>query len=278
LDGPPGDIGMALNGCRLIASDTASRVDPRSFWGQIECGAYWNAQDASRALDLSGDGDPHITGTGAPQDNTNYRRLTVLDGDDYSGERCELGKNDHLEGPTDFYHEGQRRVTYISLRLPSNLPLDTNDFQTVMQMKQAEPSDAGGGVPILFMGAYQNKWHIESADAENGLWTFPARSDVWTRFAFDVNYSQDPNKGWLQVSADLNGDGNFNDAGERSPVIHAATLKTETVGPNGSSDGLSPGDPIPSHLRTGVYHDPSIPCPAPTGCSIEVDNVQVLSP
>jgi hypothetical protein len=126
------------------------------------------------------------------------------------------------------------------------------------------------------MGAYENQWRIESINADDGYWHFPARKGVWTRFAFEVFYSADPQKGWLQVSADLNDDGDFDDPGERTPVIHNSTLKTEVPGPNGSSDGLSPGDPIPDHLRTGIYHDTAIPCPQPEGCSIDVDNVQVL--
>jgi hypothetical protein len=200
--------------------------------------------------------------------------MTVFDGDDFWGERCELGLNDHRDGPTAFYREGQHRVTYVSIRLPSNLPLSTNAWQDVMQMKQAQPSDGGGGVPILFMGARSNEWQVDSSNAAH--WSFPAETGVWTRFAWDVYYSKDPGKGWLQVSADLSGDGDFGDSGERSPVIRAATLKAEIAG--STSDGLAQGDPIPSHLRAGVYHDQSIPCPGPSGCSAEIDNVQVVAP
>ena len=48
--------------------------------------------------------------------------------------------------------------------------------------------------------------------------------------------------------------------------------------PGGEPDGLKPGQPIPSHLRAGIYHDPLIPCPSPTGCSVDIDNVQVIRP
>jgi hypothetical protein len=275
LDHPGVEVDMAVNGCKVIASDTSSQRDARGFWGNVECGTTWGNQDLSRAQDIDSDGDSHVSAAGGGQGNSAFRRLTVFDGDDYSGERCELGRNDH-SGPVAFYHEGQRRATYLSLRLPSNFPLGTDNFQTVMQMKQAQPANNGGGIPILFMGAYENQWHIESSEAPDQYWRFPAQAGVWTRFAFDVFYSQDPAKGSLQVSADLNDDGDFNDSGERSPVIHGPTLKAETAG--SSSDGLSAGDSIPDHLRTGIYHDPSIPCPAPSGCSIDVDNVQVLAP
>ncbi len=268
---PTTPLGMAVQGCDLIASDTAAESNPLNFWGDpLYCAS------SSRYSYLSSEGDTHLTATGNAQGNSAYRRLTVLDGDDVWGERCELGLNDYRYGPTAFYHQGQRRATYISLRLPSNYPLANSAWQTVMQMKQAQPSDAGGGGPILEMQAREGRWIV--INAWHDLWSFPAQAGKWTRFAWDVYYNQDPTKGWLQVSADLNGDGDFNDSGERSPILHAATLKTETEGPNGTSDGLAPGDPIPSHLRAGIYHSSSASCPAPGGCSVNLDNVQVVGP
>jgi hypothetical protein len=277
LDNPGLAVGMTLPGCKLVASDTASKPDPRYFWGDVGCGTTWTGPpDLNRQKNVTTGGDLHPSATGTPQGNDAYRSLTVFDGDDFPGERCELGRNDHNTGPTTFYHEGQHRVTYMSLKLPPNFPLDAYAWQDVMQMKQAQPSDGGDGVPVLFMGAWDNQWSI---DSYNGVyWKFPAQAGVWTRFAFDVNYSQDPNLGWLQVSVDLNGDGDFDDDNERSPVIHTNTLKPEIDGPNGTSDGLAPGDSIPSHLRAGIYHNDSISCPAPDGCSVDLDNVQVLAP
>ncbi len=272
LDGQPlSQVGMTLPGCQLVASDTASNPNPVPFWGFIAC------QNDSRVQQLTSGGDPHLTATGDSQGNADYRRMTVLDGDNPFGwgERCELGKNDHRTGPTVFYHEGEQRVTYLSIRLPENFNRNVNTWQDVMQMKETEPYDNQSHCcPILYFGVHNGAWRVESVYGEYA--TFPARNDVWTRFAFDVFYSRDASKGWLQVSADLNGDGDFNDPGERSPVIHAQTLLEETNGPHGSSDGIAAGESIPSHLRVGIYHNPSIPCPAPSGCSTEVDNVQVM--
>ena len=265
---PGTPVGMTLPGCPILASDTASTSSPLPFWGSIQC------QEASRYSYEGSGGDTHVTAGGESQSNTAYRRLTVLDGDNFFGERCELGENNYRSGPTAFYHEGQHRVTYFSERLPSNFPLATSKWQTVMQMKQAQPSHDNGGGVALEMEARDNEWVI--SNNWHTIQSFPAKAGTWTRFAFDVYYSQDPSKGWIQVSADLNGNGSFNDPGERSPVIHAATLATEVAGPFNASDGLPAGAPIPSHLRMGIYHDPSIPCPAPSGCSVEVDNVQVV--
>jgi hypothetical protein len=265
-----GQIPMEMPGCLLVASDTAAEADEGPFWGELQCA------DPSRYAQVTTGGDPTDTAAGKPQDNAAFRQLTVLDGDDYYGERCELGENNNEGGPTVFYHQGEHLVTYFSERLPANFPLDTETWQTVMQMKQAQPSDNGGNAPILEMEAREGRWVVD--DNWHELWSAPARKGAWTRFAWDVYYSQDPDQGWLQVSIDLNGDGDFDDPGERSPVFHAKTLKTEIEGPNGSSDGFSPGDPLPSHLRMGIYHDPAIPCPAPKGCSTDVDNVQVFAP
>jgi hypothetical protein len=254
----------------VIASDTAAESSPLPFWSSIQCAS------SSRYSYAPTGGDPHPTADGGPQGNEAARRLTLMDGDDFSGARCELGENDHRYGDTTYYHQGEHRVTYFSERLPGNFPLAARTWQTVMQMKQAQPADGGGGAPILEMEARTNQWVV--VDDWHELWTFPAKLSTWTRFAWDVYYSNDPSQGWLQVSADLNGDGDFDDPGERSPVFHMATLKTEIEGPNGTRDGLAPGDPIPSHLRAGIYHNPSIDCPGPEGCSVEVDDVQVLAP
>jgi hypothetical protein len=264
-------IEMSMPGCKAIASDTTSESNPLPFWGSIQC------QSSSRYATEASDGDTHTTATGAPQGNTAYRKLTAFDGDDFYGERCELGENDSRTGTTVFYHEGQHRVTYLSERLPSNYPLANPNWQTVMQMKQTQPSNDATGGPELEMQAREGKWVV--IDSWKTLWEFPAQANKWTRFAYDVYYSQDPSKGWIQVSADLNGDGDFNDPGERSPVIHTATLRTEPAPEPGTADvGLPAGAPIPSHLRVGIYHNPVIPCVAPSGCSVDVDNVQVMAP
>lgn len=265
---PGSEIGLFLQGCRLIASDTAVESDPTSIWGTVEC------QTRARSQLFGSGGDFAQTAFGA-ETGGGYRRMTVLDGDDFYGERCELGKNDHRNGPTAFYREGMRRATLISFRLPDNFPLDVQRWQTIMQMKQAQPSDAGGGVPILEMQALDNAFWISSDKGD--YWSFPATKNRWIRFVFDVTYSQDPRIGSLQVSADLNGNGTI-DEGERSPRFAAATLKRETDGPNGSRDGFVAGDSLPSHLRAGIYHDPAISCPPPGGCSVDVANVQVVAP
>ena len=257
--------GAAPAPTRVIASDTAATADAKAFWGKVEC------VNSSRLAFLPQGGDGHRTASGTPQGNASYRRVTVLDGDDYYGERCELGENS-TTGPTAFYHEGDRRVTWFSERLPSNTPVGVQHWQTVMQMKQAQTSHDAGTGPAIELEVHSGKWYV--VDSWHTLWTFPAKNDFWTRFAWDVTYSKGATAGRLQVSVDLNGDGDFEDPGERSPTFHVATLATEVSGYAG--DRIAAGSGIPSHLRLGIYHDPAIACPAPKGCSVDIDNVQVV--
>jgi hypothetical protein len=269
-------IGMTVSGCRTIAADTAAASDPIPFWGSIDC------QTASRHQRLSSGGDTHLRADGPSQGDSAYRRLTVIDGDDFWGERCELGYNWNAQtggsngpgpGPTVFYHEGERRVTYLSIRLPSAWNVSDDRWRTVMQMKQTQPHNNQDPAPIIEMQVVSGQWLV--VDDWQGIWSAPAQKGVWTRFAFDITYSQDPALGSIKAYVDLNGDGDFGDGGEVSPTIRVATLKRET---SGSWNVVPPGGSIPSHLRAGLYHHTGYSCPGPSGCYADLDNVQVLAP
>ena len=269
------DIEFTLpSACTVLGSDTASNPDPIPFYGHMDCA------NASRHQQITSGGDPSAMTVGGSQGDSAYRRLTVIDGDDYWGERCELGINDKY-GPMAFYHEGQRRVTYASFRLNNSFPLNSENWQGVMQIKQAQTSDNGGGTPVLSLSAFDAHWSLWHSGAgytseDFKLWEAPASKNQWTRIAIDAKFSQHASVGWVKMYVDLNADGDFDDGDEQSPRFHTNTLKYETGTDN--SDGISAGQSIPSHLRVGMYHDSVIPCPAPTGCAVEADNVQVVKP
>lgn len=251
-------------------------ADPLGIWGAISC------ETSTRQTQMASGGDAQTLAQGASQGNQSFRRIRLLDGDDSFGARCELGKNSRSTSPTTLYHPETRRITFISVRLGSSMDLSQSRWQAVMQMKQTAPADGQAGTPALELDAFSNGWHLRQSGSLYGsssgraLWSAPARKGVWTRFAFDITYSADPSKGKIKIYADLNGDGDATDAGERSPVIETATLKREVAGT--TSDGLAEGAAIPSHLRTGIYHDPSYVCPPPDGCEVGIDNVEVLAP
>src|SRR3954468_3090127 len=230
---------LSLTGCRRLKSDTAAAADPVSLWGRIDCA------DPSRQRLVTSGGDPHRTGDGSAQGNSSYRRLTVMDGDRVFGERCELGLNEYRSGfgrTFSLYREGEHRVTFLSMRLPTSFPLSTPDWQVVMQMKQTQQSDNGNGTPVLALEADANRWrlmHSTSVDASGDaveLWNAPAATGTWTRFAFDVVYSQHTGVGRIKVYADLKGDGDATDPGEQSPLLRTYTLKRESAAETSPDD------------------------------------------
>lgn len=275
LSQPASEIGYTLPGaCTVVASDTAANPDPIPFYGRIDCA------QTSRQQTISSGGDPGPTATGGSQGDFAYRRMTVIDGDDYYGERCELGINDK-NGPVAYYHEGMRRVTYASFKLNDSYPLETENWQGVMQLKQAQSSDNGGGTPVLSLGAYDGRWLLFHSDpgytdVDEVIWEAPAYKNRWTRVAIDARFSQHASAGWVKMYIDLNADRDFSDPDEQSPRFQTNTLKYETG--TDTSDGIAAGQSIPSHLRVGMYHAPQISCPAPTGCAVEADNIQVVKP
>jgi hypothetical protein len=281
LSGPPSAAAKGKHrakgqGPALIFSDTGVAPDPAPLWGKVDC------QNQSRAQQINTGGDTHLTATGAPQGDSAFRQLTVLDGDDVYGERCELGEDFRAEGPTVLYRQGKHRLTYLSVRLPSTFPLDVFTWQVVMQMKQTYPAANSSGTPVLELDAYDGRWVLRQSLSRGPisdsrvLWSVPAQTGFWTRFGFDVRYSDRKKGGFIRIGVDLNGDGDFADASELSKGFHTYTLKLETRG--GGQDGIKAGSAIPSHLRAGIYHDPSIPCRAPLGCQVDIDNIQVLRP
>ena len=255
--------------------DTASEPDAAAIWGSIDC------ERSTRHRLLTTGGDAHLRGDREAQGNDAYRRLRLREGDDFHGERCELGRNDHRDSPVAVYREGDRLITYLSLRLPPGFQVDSRAWQVVMQMKQTQPAAAGGGPPRLALEVSDGMWRLThhgptATPLQDGtVWSAPADVNVWTRFALEVVYSADPELGSVRLSADLNGDGDARDPGERSDLAKLQTLRRERAG--GAEDGIPPGAAIPSHLRVGLYQRPSITCPR-EGCFIDVDNVGIHEP
>ena len=189
-------------GCNVLRSDTASATDPMAgLWGSIDCA------NSSRYQFVNSGGDSAPQADGSPQDNSSYRSLSVLDGDDFWGERCELGHNTsrygenrgkQTSGTFALYKEGDHSVTFLSERYPDNFSASVNSWQAVVQMKQAQPADNGGGGPVLELDIYNGRLHLINSWHE--IWSTPAPvSDKWIRYAFDVNYSPDPNVGLDQA-------------------------------------------------------------------------------
>ncbi len=272
----------AATSCRVLRNDSGHLRDPSGLWGKVDC------VKRSRQHRVIGGGDRWSRADGRRQGNRSYRRLTVYDGDDNWGERCELARNEHRKGGRggrgtfNLYREGETRITQMSVRLPRSYRLNSSKWQVVSQMKQTQPAANGSGSSVIGLSARRGRWELTQSTSVLGsdnariLWAAPAHKRTWTRISLVVTYSQDPSKGSIRIFADRNGDGDVRDRRERSRVIHTYTLKRETTG--GRADGIDPGESIPSHLRVGIYHDTALHCPKPRGCSVDIDNVQVAAP
>ena len=259
---------LVAPGCDVVASDTAAAADPEPLWGRVECAS----DQRQRRITEKGDDAP--TALGRSQGNTSYRWISVQDGDDYYGERCELGRNNHRSSQPTFAlaGEGDRRAFFFSMRLPPRFPHSGNAWQSVVQLKQSQPSANGGGSPRLGLQVAQRQFTLHAGGRQ--IWSLPAQRSRWVRFVLNVGFSQDRERGFVRLYADLNGDGDALDRRERSRRLKLATLKRETEG--GGDDGIDPGESIPAHLRVGIYHDEAYTCPAPAGCVVHFDNIQVV--
>lgn len=218
--------------------------NPEDLWGNIECAA-----------------DSRVT----TQDG--YRTITVLDGDDFYGERCELGRNDHrygLASPGDhsgtfmLYKEGEHKITSYDMCLSPTFPVSGGSWQVVMQMKQTQPHPDAGSTPIIALEVRSGHWLV--ANHGNDKWVGPvATPGACVHISFDVVYSVDASTGRLQATI----------AGTTSPLFTMQTLVPATV----TDSGIPAGSGIPGHLRLGIYHDTARP-----GSSLNVDNVRVARP
>lgn len=267
---------MTAPGCTLKRDDTAAQADSvTGLWGSIDCAS------PTRVQYLTTGGDPGLQADGSSQGNAAFRQLTVQDGDNIYGERCEIGRNEMRYGENQpgqttgtfaLYPEGSHRITFFSERYGAGFTSALPNWQTVMQFKQAQPYAANGpvdGAPALELQIYAGRLRLHSF--WNEIWTTAAPPNgVWIRYALDVTYSQDPAKGKVQVFVDLDGDGDFVDPGEASPVFSMRTLAYVTSQGSGT---IPVGGSLPDHLRLGIYHDPS----AYSNTTVDVDNVQVVS-
>jgi hypothetical protein len=298
--------------------DRATSPSHEYFWGDssennpsvypAECDSPHNPRLPSLLHQTTG-GDTHNAAGNLPVTDTAFRWLTVETGDAKFGYRCELGQNEMRSGygPNSvFYREGDHVLTYMSVWLHPEFPLDFGgSLQGVMQMKQTFPSEAAeDGNPPLSIGAYQGRWQLYRGDLGQSVWDTPATVNRWTRFIWDVTYSVDGTKGLARLYVDLNGDGDYIDGGEQSPTLGEGSLNIRTLTPEiptppGETpimDGIDPGEPIPTHLRAGIYRadengetcedylrpeaayrQASDPAPPdPVACTIGIDNVQIV--
>lgn len=320
---------LRIEGCSADRRDRGieafTEAEPHT-WGSVDCenspadlGEDLPGEvPGSRVANLDGAGSPAPLADGSAPWERSFRRLNLYDSDDFDGARCEIGRNELRNGEKligsgedsafVLIDEGERRVLFLSLRLSPGLQLDRDTWQLFLQLKHTNPTDyvaeeGRDAGPVFAIQVRQRPeddvpmWLVDWVDpatpnTSRFVWSAPAQTGRWVRFAFDLTASQDPAIGSFGVYVDLNGDGDTTDPGEQSlpgdPAgdgrapnpLNGATLRTESE-PFRIDDGPAAGEPIPLHLRLGPYMDPELPCPEPgerpgPGCFVDIDSVEVV--
>ncbi len=267
---------MLATGGTILREDNAAVADPEpGLWGNIE------AVDDTRHTLVATGGDSRSKATGAAQGDTAFRRMTVITGDELlwsNNARAELGRNERrygenigsqTDGTFALFNEGEHKIIFFSLRFPTGFDFVQGNWQVIVQVKQTQPYAANGptnGAPALEINGRSSELLL--ANHWDTVWTCPAPPlNTWIRFALDAIWSKDPAVGKLRMYVDNDGDGDFLDADEMSPLLSIGTLAYASA----AGSGLNINDPIPGHLRLGLYHNTIIP-----GASVEIDNVQIV--
>src|SRR5918995_4717879 len=222
----------------VVRSDPGIEPTPEDLWGDIQC------QVDSRY-------EHHVTGG---PDGGPWRQLTVLDGDDFYGERCELGRNtkrygrssatDH-RGTFYLFRNGDRRIIDWYFKLMPGIPVSTYG-NTIFQLKHTCPCGNITALPELGLPVRLPNLYLRVGDPDPTVrdrWSTPVETGVWYHATLDVTFSLTDADGRVQLTID-DVDG-VADA-RSSPTFSLATINRDD------------GRPSPDHLRMGQYRNVAI--------------------
>jgi hypothetical protein len=259
---------------QVLRQDDATNPDPQALW----------SPDAG-ADDCYSDFDSFQTVGSGAYDGGPYRHIVVYDGEcdsqNVDTERAELGYNswrgdgdlppnpDPLQRAPNLrtfwlFTEGDTLVTDWWVRLPSDFPISTDEFQTIEQEKQAAPNTSDLSSSVLAVEARQNqiqlsyKGGLQGPDIPIALPAPPL--GTWFHLQLTAHYTQSREDGGVTLC--VNGQ-----CGIASNIQTLATFDNDGVSP------YEPGDSVPSHIRLGIYHRESLP---PT--SMDVADFTVRTP
>lgn len=256
----------------LIHADPMDVADVTPEWGSIQ------AVSAARYTLITSGTDPRPRGDGSAAP-ANYRQLDIVNGDNFAGERCEVGANERRYGsagsPGTFmvYQPGNTYVTYYSQRLAADFPITTLSWQVVMQMKQGQPYTADdsftGGIPIIAIHCLNSMWQLMGRDG-TAMWTAPATLSRWTRFRIEATYTA---KAAARIKLQIDDRAGATDfvAQYDSGFLSVPTVTSATSRQSGFDWLLLPGQEIPTRIAMGIYRNSVIV----GNTHIDIANVQV---
>jgi hypothetical protein len=251
--------------------------------------AGWHASDASVRFANTGDGwwgnewaDWHCENQArwsqtAPFrygiDAQRYYWISLQDGDDFYGERCELTMGNtsaanirRVGGPAALFHLNDDLWIGFKYRLmpgfafaPAGAPVGiAGDGGLIQQIKQL----GSCGTPALGIVATKTVTAVRNS-AGNGcesgsmhsLQSWPTRVGTTQYVLQHIIFSTSDSAGLVDTWADI-GDG----AGllPRGAAVHTHTMKSPTDHPAGACDETTPC----SHARVGIYRDPDVSGPS----------------
>jgi len=255
-------------------------AEPLNKWGELS-GLVGGATQTWGTIS-GGESYPQIDGRPA----SGYERtLTQVDG---AEERAELGHNSQAsvyrtEPSWTFwrFYEGETNRIGLSLLIPASggIPLNPGTWQIVTQFKQTGASNVSGDTPVLSLHLDNGKFSIWqstnnrwSNNNSASIYEFPFTVATNTRYRtiWDITFSQDSAIGSVELTI-LDGATAY-----YSGRLATYTLKAE-VGPppdysttTGGGTNQANGESVPSHMRVGAYHNPSVAAGA-----IKISNIQI---
>src|SRR4051812_1073066 len=136
--------------------------------------ASWSCADASRVQEVT---SPAVQGRKAYQ-------LTVHDGDNSWGERCELGHGNPSRSSFPLFKNGDDRWISFSVYLPDNYPTNPRNGNVISQTHRG----GGGGCPPMALHVEEGQWKLFESSRRTYVfstdekWHAPAQLNRWTKF------------------------------------------------------------------------------------------------
>jgi hypothetical protein len=197
--------------------------------------ASWSCADASHVQEVS---SPAIQGRKAYE-------LTVHDGDNAYGERCELGNGNPGRSGFPLFQNGDERWISFSVYLPDNYPINTPNWNVMFQIHQ----EGDGGCPPVALDVENGQFKLYNSARRTYVtdtvekWHAPAHLNQWTKFTIHLKNSPDDNTGFVELYSDLGGQG-------MEQVMPRTYMHTMTARADGSA--------MINHARIGIYRNPAI--------------------
>ncbi|MEA2466473.1 MAG: hypothetical protein QOJ57_599 [Thermoleophilaceae bacterium] len=172
--------------------------------------------------------------------------VSIRDGDDSYGERCEIGMGNPGRSGFPEFTQGDERWISWQVYLPDGYPIDTPYWQLFFQIHQR----GDGGCPPISMGVEDGQFKMFKSARPTyvvdtrEMWAAPATGNRWVKFTLHIKNSTNPNEGFVELFGDLDGQG-------VKTLLPRTATHTMTIDPNG-------GGAMINHARVGIYRNPAI--------------------